>query len=158
MKICSKIILELLYYCRKTGVTGKLTVNEEARTEDLFRKQSCYIMQDDNLQPLLTAYEAMMVAANLKLSSVYTAKEKKEKVRSQHFSTISVHSVQFSGERNIRIYELMGEQNSEDHVTLWGPKETTVHSFRVAQKSPILIFRRTNKVRRTKNLSSPPPS
>lgn len=79
--ICFAIFLSVMFdNFRKSGVTGTLMVNDEMRNEDLFRKQSCYIMQDDNLQPLLTVYEAMMVAANLKLSSSYSSKEKKERV------------------------------------------------------------------------------
>ncbi|KAI7815562.1 ABC subfamily G member 28 [Rhyzopertha dominica] len=64
----------------KRGVTGRLTVNEDNRNEDLFRKQSCYIMQDDNLQPLLTVSEAMSVAANLKLSSQLKEKDRKKRI------------------------------------------------------------------------------
>lgn len=37
-------------------------------------------MQDDNLHPLLTVYEIMTVAANLKFSSTSKQSEKQEKV------------------------------------------------------------------------------
>jgi ABC-type multidrug transport system ATPase subunit len=66
--------------CRTSGVGGTLLVNGEVRDESTFRKQSCYIMQNDNLQPLLTVHEAMTVAANLKLSAKNTHKEKQSKV------------------------------------------------------------------------------
>lgn len=54
-------------YLRTTSVTGKILVNERERDMSEFRKLSAYIMQDDNLQPLLTVQEAMSVAADLKL-------------------------------------------------------------------------------------------
>ncbi|XP_045495514.1 ATP-binding cassette sub-family G member 1 [Colias croceus] len=52
---------------RSAGVTGELLVNGEPRDEQLFQKSSCYITQEDLLQPLLTVREAMDVAASLKL-------------------------------------------------------------------------------------------
>ncbi|CAH0561473.1 unnamed protein product [Brassicogethes aeneus] len=63
------------------GIKGKLLVNNDAREESLFRKQSCYIMQDDNLQPLLTVDEAMTIAANLKMNSSITSKEKRTRLK-----------------------------------------------------------------------------
>lgn len=44
-------------------------MNGEERCLDSFRRLSCYIQQDDRLQPLLTVSENMNIAANLKLST-----------------------------------------------------------------------------------------
>lgn len=57
----------LTFFYRSAGVTGELMVNGELRDEQLFQKSSCYITQEDLLQPLLTVREAMDVAASLKL-------------------------------------------------------------------------------------------
>lgn len=56
-----------LWLCRSAGVTGELLVNGQQRNEHLFQRSSCYITQEDLLQPLLTVREAMDVAARLKL-------------------------------------------------------------------------------------------
>ncbi|KOB74240.1 ATP-binding cassette sub-family G member 1, partial [Operophtera brumata] len=49
------------------GITGELLVNGQDRDEQHFQMSSCYITQEDLLQPLLTVREAMDVAASLKL-------------------------------------------------------------------------------------------
>lgn len=67
-------------FFRTRGISGELQVKSKKRDEDLFRKESCYIMQDDNLQPLLTVREAMGVAASLKLGPDITKEEKQNRV------------------------------------------------------------------------------
>ncbi|VVC39714.1 Hypothetical protein CINCED_3A018409 [Cinara cedri] len=58
------------------GVSGTLKLNNQPRDEKLFRKLSCYIMQEDKIQPMLTLNELMMFAAELKLSNNTLMKEK----------------------------------------------------------------------------------
>lgn len=46
---------------------GRLLVNGRVRDDHWFRRRSCYIMQDDQLQEVLTVEESLKVAAELKL-------------------------------------------------------------------------------------------
>lgn len=66
----------VIYYYSYKGVSGTLKINGQVRDEKMFRKLSCYIMQEDKIQPMLTLNEVMMFAAELKLSNNTLTKEK----------------------------------------------------------------------------------
>lgn len=66
---------------RLKGVLAKsLKVNGQPRDEKLFRKLSCYITQEEVLQPMLSLQEVMMFAADLKLPSGTIRKQKMQLV------------------------------------------------------------------------------
>lgn len=85
-------LLDVLSGYRITGIDGTVYVNGYARDLNAFRKHSCYITQDDRLQPLLTVNENMHSAADLKLGPEIL-KEEKENIVSDnntvHFTLFS---------------------------------------------------------------------
>ncbi|CAH2237109.1 jg24448 [Pararge aegeria aegeria] len=60
-------LLNVISGYKSGGITGELLVDGQTRDEQQFKRSSCYITQEDLLQPLLTVREAMDVAAKFKL-------------------------------------------------------------------------------------------
>ncbi|EFA01493.1 ATP-binding cassette sub-family G member 1 [Tribolium castaneum] len=105
-------LMNILAGYTRSGVAGKLLVNGEEREESTFRKQSCYIMQNDNLQPLLTVHEAMTVAANLKLSARNTHREKQSRVKE------ILESINLWQNRKVKTCSLSGGQKKRLSIAL----------------------------------------
>lgn len=95
---------------RSKGVSGQLKVNGQPRDENKFRKMSCYISQDDLLQPMLTLNEMMMFAADLKLR--YTRKQRKAVVNE------ILHSMGLTECRHTRTESLSGGQKKRLAIAL----------------------------------------
>ncbi|XP_077297838.1 ATP-binding cassette sub-family G member 1 [Arctopsyche grandis] len=73
-------LLNALSGYRSAGVTGEFLVGGRPRNDHEFHKLSCYITQDDLLQPLMTVGELMNLAAALKLPSSSSAAFRKSTV------------------------------------------------------------------------------
>ncbi|KAI8119325.1 ATP-binding cassette sub-family G member 4 [Lucilia cuprina] len=73
-------LLDALSGFKTTGVNGSLLVNGRRRDLATFRRMSCYITQDDRLQPLLTVNENMHIAADLKLGPNVSYEEKEARI------------------------------------------------------------------------------
>lgn len=72
-------LLDVLSGYKIHGIGGEVYVNGLPRNMKEFRKISCYITQDDRLQPLLTVAENMLIAADLKLPT-HISKRKKDNI------------------------------------------------------------------------------
>lgn len=59
---------------------GKVSVNGLPINMKSFRRQSAYIMQDSNLQPLLTVKEAMHFSSSLKIGDEMSKEDKRIRV------------------------------------------------------------------------------
>ncbi|GAB6027728.1 hypothetical protein CHUAL_001964 [Chamberlinius hualienensis] len=69
-------------------VSGNVLMNNHERDLHVFRKLSCYIMQDDHLLPHLTVKEAMMCSANLRLPG--KTKDEKQLVVNEILEVLSL--------------------------------------------------------------------
>lgn len=76
-------LLDVLSGYRRTGVNGAVYINGRIRNLDSFRKMSCYITQEDQIQTLLTVLENMQIAADFKLGKSFKQHEKEARVSTQ---------------------------------------------------------------------------
>ncbi|XP_029032461.1 ATP-binding cassette sub-family G member 4-like isoform X1 [Osmia bicornis bicornis] len=86
-------LMDVLTGFTTADVTGNIMVNSKPRNLNEFRRLSAYIMQNDNLQSLLTVQEAMNVAAELKLTA--SPQQKKQKIE-QILITMSLDTCRYT--------------------------------------------------------------
>lgn len=79
-----KLYYNTYFTNRVEGCGGSVMVNGQDRKDVSLKhylRVSCYIQQDDELRPLLTVDEAMMMAAHLKLGYGVANITKKQQVQ-----------------------------------------------------------------------------
>ncbi|XP_072938569.1 ATP-binding cassette sub-family G member 4-like [Epargyreus clarus] len=103
------------------GVTGTIRAGDTvckfgkegtSRSLQNYRKKSCYIMQDDKLNPLFTVSELMTFAADMKLGNTLT-KKLKDTVISEVLDTLGL-----AGTENTRCCNLSGGQRKRLSIAL----------------------------------------
>ncbi|XP_050035420.1 ATP-binding cassette sub-family G member 1-like isoform X1 [Dermacentor andersoni] len=72
-------LLNLLTGFYDKGYTGEIHINGYVRERELFNKQSCYVMQEDRLLPVLTVFEAISMSVELRMPNI-EPKDKAKKV------------------------------------------------------------------------------
>ncbi|KAJ3631267.1 hypothetical protein MTP99_012407 [Tenebrio molitor] len=105
-------LLDILSGYRIRGVKGFVNTNGTPRNLKAFRKSSCYITQDDRLQPLLTTSENMQIAADLKLPLEVSQSEKAETIRA------ILNMLGLEETRNTRASGLSGGQRKRLSIAL----------------------------------------
>ncbi|CAB3223272.1 unnamed protein product [Arctia plantaginis] len=87
---------------------GYIYINGRIRNEKKFRRRSCYILQDDKVQDMLTIRESLNFAADLKLGNHISQEQKKQRINEIIESlglraVIDVKSVNLSGGQRKRL-------------------------------------------------------
>ncbi|XP_043285776.1 ABC transporter G family member 3-like [Venturia canescens] len=103
-------LMDILAGFTTTSITGRVAINGRDRDLTAFRRSSAYIMQEDDLQALLTIDEAMRIAAELKLRSTHNEKM-------QRIDEILV-AMGLSPNRDTRIGSLSGGQRKRVAIAL----------------------------------------
>ncbi|KAL4716387.1 hypothetical protein ACJJTC_006749 [Scirpophaga incertulas] len=83
---------------------GRLLLSGRLRNEKIFRRRSCYILQDDKVQDTLTIFESLTIATQLKLGNHVSTEQKKRRVEE------IITSLGLSRARNTRAGSLSGGQ------------------------------------------------
>lgn len=73
-------LLNILSGFVRTDVSGSIKVNGKERNNDSFRKQSTFIMQEENLHSMLTVRESMTFAVKLKTGKSLTNEQQGAKI------------------------------------------------------------------------------
>ncbi|KAG8177828.1 hypothetical protein JTE90_021160 [Oedothorax gibbosus] len=97
-------LLNVLSGFTRQKVGGDILVNGAERDMRVYRKMSCYIMQDDHLLPHLTVRESIHLAACLKIPTTMSAKDKNKAV------DMCMESLGLSERQNNKACQLSGGQ------------------------------------------------
>ncbi|XP_055683532.1 ATP-binding cassette sub-family G member 4 isoform X2 [Lutzomyia longipalpis] len=116
-------LMDILAGYTTANVYGRVTVNGRERDLRRFRRQTAYIMQDHNLQPVLTVWEAMHFSANLKIGNEMSANKKRTRIR-QILEAIALYEV-----RKTRTVKLSG-----------GQKKRLAIALELVNNPPIMFF------------------
>lgn len=93
-------LLNILSGFTQKNVKGEIRINGADRLEASFRKQSTYIMQEENLHPALTVCEAMTFAVKLKTGNALNGHQQHDKI-SQTLKTLNLCNHMDTPARNL---------------------------------------------------------
>lgn len=77
-------LLNLLTGFYDKGYAGEVHINGYVRERELFNKQSCYVMQEDRLLPVLTVCEAISMSVELRMPNIEPKDRAKKVEQSIH--------------------------------------------------------------------------
>ncbi|KAI8422627.1 hypothetical protein MSG28_006408 [Choristoneura fumiferana] len=79
--VSSRLVSSRLASPRREQCQGRVYVNGRIRNNKWFRRRSCYILQDDKVQEMLTIQESLAIAAELKLGNHINREQKETRVK-----------------------------------------------------------------------------
>lgn len=106
-------LLNILTGYQISGTSGNIKCSSSIKIKKVlqYRKESCYILQDDNLPLFFTVQECMMMACNLKIDNITT--KAKEFLINEILTNLGLHKA-----KNIRCRSLSGGQKKRLSIAL----------------------------------------